>query len=58
VVVAQVFVTVFVCWLAAGSVFGFAALKPILLSEGVYEDLCSDGELDNDVDVCFKQELR
>ena len=28
------------CWLSAGIVFGFAALKPVLISEGVYGDLC------------------
>lgn len=50
--------TVLACWLASGIVFGFAALKPVLLSEGVYEGLCSDGEVGDDVDVCFKQELQ
>jgi hypothetical protein len=56
--VGQVIVTVLACWLASGIVFGFAALKPVLLSEGVYEDLCSDEEVDDDVGVCFKQELQ
>lgn len=31
------------CLLAAGPVFGFAALKPILISEGVYKDRCKVG---------------
>jgi hypothetical protein len=30
----------------------------VLLSEGVYEDLCDKEELQGDVDVCFKQELK
>lgn len=28
------------CCLSAGTVFGFAALKPVLIAEGVYGDLC------------------
>lgn len=30
------------CWLCAGIVFGFAALKPILVREGLYSDVCDD----------------
>lgn len=29
------------CWLSAGIVFGPAALKPVLIAEGVYRDLCA-----------------
>lgn len=29
------------CLLAAGTVFGFAAIKPILINEGVYKDKCN-----------------
>jgi hypothetical protein len=58
IILAQVIVTVLACWLASGIVFGFAALKPVLLSEGVYEGLCDQDELQDDVDVCFKQELQ
>lgn len=46
------------CFLAAGVVFGFAALKPILISEQVYRNLCSREELDNDVTVCDGQEIK
>lgn len=56
VVAAQVVVTILACWLASGIVFGFAALKSVLLSEGVYEWLCSGDE--GPADVCFKQELQ
>lgn len=38
--------------------FGFAALKPILLKEGVFRELCTSEELDAGVEVCFEQDLR
>ncbi|KAF2123443.1 MFS general substrate transporter [Dothidotthia symphoricarpi CBS 119687] len=56
--VAQVIATVLACWFASGIVFGFAALKPILVKEGVYRDLCTLEELDENVEVCFDQDLR
>ncbi|KAI1645884.1 putative MFS transporter [Daldinia loculata] len=37
---AQVAFAIVACWFAAGIVYGFASLKPILIEEGVYEDLC------------------
>lgn len=46
------------CWLAAGIVFGFAALKPVLVDQGVYRELCSQEELDENVEVCYEQDLR
>lgn len=55
---AQVLTVVLACWFASGIVFGFAALKPILIKEGVYRDLCTQQELDEDVEVCFEQDLR
>ncbi|RYO94996.1 hypothetical protein DL763_003892 [Monosporascus cannonballus] len=36
----QVSVTVFYCLFAAGVVFGYAALKPVLKNEGAYHDVC------------------
>ncbi|KAG5805365.1 hypothetical protein H9Q71_010065 [Fusarium xylarioides] len=36
----QVATGIIACWFAAGIVFGFAALKPILIKEGIYSDLC------------------
>ncbi|KAF5662711.1 hypothetical protein FHETE_7817 [Fusarium heterosporum] len=36
----QVATGVIACWFAAGIVFGFAALKPILIAEGIYSELC------------------
>ena len=38
--------------------FGFAALKPVLVAEGVYRELCTDDELHNGVEVCAEQDLR
>lgn len=52
------FVTVLACWLASGIVFGFAALKPVLISEGVYRELCTVEEIEADVEVCYEQDLR
>ncbi|PWY77869.1 MFS transporter [Aspergillus eucalypticola CBS 122712] len=55
---AQVIVTILACWFAAGVVFGFAALKPVLVAEGVYRDLCTEDELRDGVEVCSEQDLR
>ncbi|KAK5107136.1 hypothetical protein LTR62_001694 [Meristemomyces frigidus] len=55
---AQVVFTVFACWLASGIVFGFAALKPVLISENVYRELCTREELEANVEVCYEQDLR
>ncbi|KAH8176404.1 major facilitator superfamily protein [Sarocladium implicatum] len=59
---AQVATAVLACWLSSGIVFGFAALKPVLIAEGVYGDLCETtvaGELPEGPDVpCAKQDLR
>ena len=38
--------------------FGYAALKPVLIAEGVYRDRCTPEEIDKDVRVCYEQELR
>jgi len=54
----QVFLACVYCLFAAGVVFGFAAIKPVLIAEGVYRNLCSKQELDDDVRVCYAQELR
>jgi hypothetical protein len=46
------------CLFAAGVVFGYAAIKPVLIEEGVYRNLCTKKELKDDVDVCYEQEIR
>lgn len=35
---------VVLCLFAAGIVFGYAALKPVLKKEGAYQDICNDGD--------------
>lgn len=38
--------------------FGFAALKPIFVREGVYRDLCTPEEISENVEICLEQDLR
>lgn len=47
----QVVVTVIYCLFAAGVVFGYAALKPVLKREGAYHDVC------NGIDTCVEIRL-
>jgi Sec-independent protein secretion pathway component TatC len=54
----QVAVAVIYCLFAAGIVFGYAALKPVLIKEGVYRNKCTEEELENGVRVCYEQEIR
>lgn len=54
----QVTTAVFYCLLAAGIVFGYAALKPVLIEEGVYRDKCEPEEIRDGAKVCFGQEIR
>ena len=54
----QVCIAVIYCLTAAGIVFGFAALKPVLIEQGVYRDRCTKQELEDKEWVCYEQELR
>ncbi|KAJ5295020.1 hypothetical protein PENANT_c037G09580 [Penicillium antarcticum] len=56
--IVQVVVTVLACWLASGIVFGFAALKPVLVEEGVYHERCTAAELEEGLELCSQQDLR
>jgi len=56
--IVQVGIAVVYCLLAAGVVFGYAAIKPVLVDNGVYRDRCTKQELENGVWVCYEQELR
>lgn len=56
--IAQVIIAVLYCLFAAGVVFGYAALKPVLVAEGVYKDKCTPQEIEDGVWVCYEQELR
>lgn len=54
----QVAFAVFACALASGIVCGFAALKPVLIAEGVYRSLCpADWPSDSPI-PCPEQDLR
>ncbi|EJU05335.1 MFS general substrate transporter [Dacryopinax primogenitus] len=55
---AQVVSAVIYCLFASGVIFGYAALKPVLVSEGVYRHLCTPDEIKSHVRVCREQELR
>ncbi|KAJ6030386.1 MFS transporter [Penicillium canescens] len=62
---AQVATGAVACWLSAGIVFGFAALKPVLIAEGIYSGLCESNVtvgVGNDQTgrgaICAEQDLR
>lgn len=59
-VAVQVAIAVIYCLFAAGVVFGYAAIKPVLIQEGVYSQFCERdelviGELER---TCYEQEIR
>ncbi|KAF2198243.1 MFS general substrate transporter [Delitschia confertaspora ATCC 74209] len=54
----QVLAAALYCLFAAGIVFGYAAIKPVLINEGVYRDRCTLKEIEDNVIVCYEQELR
>ncbi|KAG9531755.1 MFS general substrate transporter, partial [Aureobasidium melanogenum] len=56
--IAQVAVACVYCLFAAGVVFGYAAIKPVLIEQGVYADRCTPKETEQGVWVCYEQELR
>ena len=56
--IVQVTVTVLACWVASGIVFGFAALKPVLVAEGVYHNKCTEQELREGIELCAQQDLQ
>lgn len=57
--VLQVAATVLYCLFAAGVVFGYAALKPVLKKEGAYQDVCGAGPSAalEEVDTCVEIRL-
>ncbi|KAJ5594630.1 Major facilitator superfamily domain general substrate transporter [Penicillium hispanicum] len=56
--IAQVIFTILACWAASGIVFGFAALKPVLVEEGVFHERCTEDELREGVELCSQQDLK
>jgi len=57
IIAVQVCVAVIFCLFAAGVVFGYAAIKPVLIDERVYRDRCAPGEDPGDA-ACYGQEIR
>ncbi|KAL8673786.1 MAG: hypothetical protein Q9168_001798 [Polycauliona sp. 1 TL-2023] len=55
----QVAAAVVYCLFAAGVVFGYAALKPVLVNEGVYGDYCAELFATAETSTtCYEQEIR
>lgn len=54
----QVGLAIIYCLFAAGIVFGYAAIKPVLIDEGVYHNLCTEEELKAGTNPCYGQEIR
>ncbi|KAI4216522.1 MAG: hypothetical protein LQ351_001011 [Letrouitia transgressa] len=53
----QVGAAVIYCLFAAGIVFGYAALKPVLIQERVYRKFCAAGKSYHE-ETCYEQEIR
>lgn len=56
--VVQVGCAILWCFLSGGIVFGFAALKPVLIAEGVYRDECNDDEFHLGMPACSEQDMK
>ncbi|KIX07727.1 uncharacterized protein Z518_02381 [Rhinocladiella mackenziei CBS 650.93] len=56
--IAQVVVAIVYCLFAAGIVFGYAAIKPVLIDEGVFQEFCTPEEVERQASPCYKQEIR
>ncbi|ETI19962.1 hypothetical protein G647_08977 [Cladophialophora carrionii CBS 160.54] len=56
--IAQVVVAIIYCLFAAGIVFGYAAIKPVLIDEGVFKGLCTAEEVEKQISPCYQQEIR
>lgn len=54
----QVAIAVLYCLFSAGVIFGYAAIKPVLINEGVYGELCSNEEMMVVGKTCYEQEIR
>ena len=56
--VLQVVIAIIYCLFAAGVVFGYAAIKSVLIDEGIYKDYCTKQELEDGTTPCYQQEIR
>ncbi|KKY18040.1 putative major facilitator superfamily transporter [Phaeomoniella chlamydospora] len=54
----QIILAVIYCLFSAGVVFGYAAIKPVLIEEGAYKNLCTAEELEKGISPCYAQEIR
>ncbi|ETN46836.1 uncharacterized protein HMPREF1541_01025 [Cyphellophora europaea CBS 101466] len=54
----QVAIAIIYCLFAAGIVFGYAAIKPVLIDEGAFRELCTSEEVEKGVSPCYQQEIR
>lgn len=54
----QVAVAVFYCFFSSGIVFGYAAIKPVLIKEGAYSDYCTSNAPASRLRPCYEQEIR
>lgn len=54
----QVAVAVFYCFFSSGIVFGYAAIKPVLIKEGAYSDYCTSEAPASRLHTCYEQEIR
>lgn len=55
--IVQVLCAIIWCFLSAGLIFGFAALKPVLVDQHVYEELCYKDGLAANI-PCTEQDLK
>jgi len=53
----QVIIAVIYCLFAAGIIFGYAAIKPVLIREHVYRSYCTPEEIEKGVRTCYDQEI-
>ncbi|RMZ86932.1 hypothetical protein DV736_g5836, partial [Chaetothyriales sp. CBS 134916] len=56
--VVQVVTAIIYCLFGAGVVFGYAAIKPVLIDEGVFKELCTAKEIEEGTSPCYQQEIR
>ena len=56
--VVQIFCACLWCLLASGIIFGFAALKPVLIQEGVYSELCQTEYTGVNDEPCVEQDMK
>lgn len=56
--IVQITTAVVYCLLSSGIIFGYAALKAVLVATLVYRSLCSRSERHDHVPICYAQDMR